>query len=300
MSENRGPRFPQIITYDQVPKNLLINGGFEIWQRGAGPFTSTPNMTADEWQIGTLYGTLSITQDTSNQLFGDSCIAAVYSASTAGSQIINQGIEQYKSLEGLWLTFSIWAKTSTADSVVAGINDYDGSTNETATSNIHTGSGNWEQLTVTKLIRTGLQPFAAIPHSFGMQVKLSTRLDCTVYVDGAMLVVGKFPEGVPYVPTPPAIDLLKAYRYYQSSGNAFGNGLQFMGDVTSGLTYYAASNFPVEMQATPTVTLTHNSSSNFPGAAGTTVTRQHGCGEYRVANGTGRGFYGTLWTAEVT
>ena len=53
MSENRGPRFPQIVSYDRVPKNLLINPGFEIWQRGAGPAVISPSgfsFQADEWE----------------------------------------------------------------------------------------------------------------------------------------------------------------------------------------------------------------------------------------------------------
>src|SRR5262249_46089074 len=36
---------------DTARLNLLTNGGFEIWQRGAGPFNTASAFTADRWQI---------------------------------------------------------------------------------------------------------------------------------------------------------------------------------------------------------------------------------------------------------
>src|SRR5215471_9446079 len=37
----------------------LVNGGFEIWQRGNGPFTTSGSFTADRWLI-VLGGTSTI------------------------------------------------------------------------------------------------------------------------------------------------------------------------------------------------------------------------------------------------
>ena len=52
MSEDRSDlRFHQIQSYGHYPQNLLVNPGFEIWQRGAGPFTTDNTFHADELKI---------------------------------------------------------------------------------------------------------------------------------------------------------------------------------------------------------------------------------------------------------
>src|SRR5499427_9021761 len=52
---------------DTARLNLLTNGGFEIWQRGNGPFTANGVYTSDRWFIA-LQGTdtLSVSKDTTN------------------------------------------------------------------------------------------------------------------------------------------------------------------------------------------------------------------------------------------
>src|SRR5499427_6610596 len=48
---------------DTARLNLLTNGGFEIWQRGNGPFTATGVYGPDRWQLGiTGTDTLSVVQ----------------------------------------------------------------------------------------------------------------------------------------------------------------------------------------------------------------------------------------------
>src|SRR5215471_14015617 len=41
---------------DTARLNLLTNGGFEIWQRGNGPFTANSAYTADRWLISLASG----------------------------------------------------------------------------------------------------------------------------------------------------------------------------------------------------------------------------------------------------
>src|SRR5262245_43092534 len=43
----------------------LTNGGFEIWQRGAGPFTASGAYTADRWVLSITTGTASVTRQSS-------------------------------------------------------------------------------------------------------------------------------------------------------------------------------------------------------------------------------------------
>src|SRR5215469_6434803 len=70
---------------DVARANLFTNGGFEIWQRGNGPFTSGGVMTSDRWQFnpaGT--DTFSLSKDTSNMDAGGSqaCAAVSFTLGT--------------------------------------------------------------------------------------------------------------------------------------------------------------------------------------------------------------------------
>lgn len=304
MSIDRGPRFPQIVSYDRIPKNLLINPGFEIWQRGTSfnsPVGSgTDIATADEWQLDDNVADAStVTQDTSNQLFGASCLKLVRTYNGGASCNIEHGVESYRSLEGRWLTGSMWIKASAGPAWLQ-LGDYDGTWEVVQTPCIT--DNQWHLITVSKKIRTGLQQFVSVPHSYGIMFYLSVGQGSgTYYLDGAVLVIGKFPEGVPFVPPDPAIDFKNCQRFYQTSGTGFAyGGLFFQGEVTNGRRYYAGTEFPTHMAATPTLTLTNDWNASFPASrVGSTVTSRD-CGERRDANANGRGLFHSTWKAEVT
>jgi len=293
MSENRGPRFPQIVSYDRVPKNLLINPGFEVWQRGAGPFTTHYTFSADEWLLNISSGTLSVARSTS-ALFGDYCASMTVGGAGVGN--IGQGIEVYKSLEDAWVTFSVWVNAPVGVSVWIILGSYPNGVDYTPV----VGTGTWQQAAVTRNMGSGLTTFASWPHSFGAAAFIQCNENATVLVDGATLVVGKYPEGVPYVPPQPANDLHSACRFYQTSPSQFAQGIYMHGEVTSGETYYGNARFPVMMQATPTMTLINNSVSRFPGTTASTAANTRGVYQGQTANSSGKGYFSTIWRAEVT
>jgi len=223
MSHDRGHRFQQVIGDEFVHENLLINPGFETWQRGAGPVSIAPNgraFLADEWEATcgpSGGGTTSYRQSTSPH---SGSIAA--DVNYTGTQVCNfmQGIEAARSLSGLWLTFSAWVKTTGMD-VKVGIGDYTAGMEVVEVP--HSGSGNWEQLTVRKLIRSGLTSSVVWPHDFPLIVYVYTTSAARFYVDSAMLVPGNFPEGVPFVPSNRADDWEKCQRFYETGSCFFGH-----------------------------------------------------------------------------
>lgn len=273
MSYDRGQRFHQVIGYEHIPENLLVNPGFEFWQRGTGSVSIAPNgraFRADEWQAtcGPSGGGTTTYQASLSPVSG-SYAADVNYTGTDNANFM-QGIECFNSLEGLTLTFSVWLKTS-GSNVTVGIGDAtSGGQDNTYVS--HSGSGNWERLTVIRTIRTGLTTFGVWPHDYGLIVWVNTQGAARFYVDDAVLVVGNFLEGVPFVPLSRARDLARCQRYYQAgsllyecpvtgcwSGFPLGEWVPPSG---GGWAATKTVYFNTYMATTPTVTWSETSSHN--------------------------------------
>lgn len=245
----------QVNSYGYAQANLLVNPGFELWQRGAGPFTATNAFCADEWRATSVSGGESqqVDRESTIKKYSDYSLKfnVSSSASTSG---ISQGIENFKNLAGQWITYSLWVNT-VSPSVRIRITDYNG-TEQPVSSDYHSGSGEWEQLTVTKQLRTGLLPFASWEHSFG--VRLSCYLDSTVngtfYMDGGTCVLGNFPQGVPFIPLNPAEDMQRCERFYEVQRLQDCNVPMF----TSAATLFFAANMRhrTAMYAVPTASTT--------------------------------------------
>lgn len=229
--------------------NLLTNGDFEIWQRGASfPISADDDFTADEWRRQTeTLGTMSV--DRSSDAKVGAFSAEIDTGGVSLSYRFVQGVESYKSLEGLFLTFSAWIKTSVPNRAAVIIADWTGIIDE-PTSAFHIGDGNWHRMTITKKIRTGLVASPAGPHSFGIHCGITTAVGTTgiVRMDGATLVIGNFPQGVPFIPILPSDDWNRCLRYYYKAvGQQHARSVNLFGKLRE------SQAFPQVMAATPTV-----------------------------------------------
>jgi len=193
-----------MLATDAARANLLTNGGFEIWQRGNGPFTANAAYTADRWFIGLGAGSsISISRDTANADSNSQYCAAVtytHSAQTDFTQPV--AVDVTPGLRGKPISCSVRVKTSVANGVRLRINPGTGP----VTSAYHTGSGQYETLTL---------PMGAVTSAttlINFQVELS--VSGTYYIDNAMLVVGSVPAD--YAPLHPADDLARCLRYYET------------------------------------------------------------------------------------
>jgi hypothetical protein len=291
---SRGDLRPdQIHDFKYQVDNLLVNPGFEIWQRGAGPFTGNNQYTADEWELDTNHG-LTVTQETDLVKTGSSSAKLVHVPS-ANNARLSQGIENYKSLEGLWVTFSMWVYTSAP--VLLLIQDYTSAGAETTGSAAHSGVARWERLTATKQIRTDLTSFSW-PHGAGMRVIVYLDDDTpgTYYLDGAVLAVGYMPHGVPYAPLPVAEDYDRCLRFYEA-----GVDRDYKQDTGStGVTdsrISTAVHFSTIKAAVPTLTTATSNPIGSSTNATDTITERDFRNEWHFA---AQSVGGTLtWSAEV-
>jgi hypothetical protein len=224
--------------------NLLVNGGFEIWQRGNGPFTVSAAYTADRWTTllsGT--GTLSVSKDTTNVDTGSSASSACTSANCDGTLTNTAWCGEHVEGGSIWAgqtwSFSVRVKTSVSgiyadlqyiDSGVTVVNNY---------SSPHPGDGQWHTLTVTVTF-----PATATD----LYVYVNFRGNGIVYVDNAMLVAGSVPAT--YTPLPIADEWARCERYYEV------RTITFRGQAPDASGPFIQQSYHVHKVVVPTVSLT--------------------------------------------
>jgi hypothetical protein len=250
---------------DVARANLLTNGGFEIWQRGNGPFTVGGAHTADRWRI--ILGassTISVTRDTANAEVGSNACAAVTYTHAAASYVWQKN-EDYLQLRGRTVSLSARVRCNAANAVRIYVSDGGAGVQY---STYHTGDNTWQTLTVTAFV----VPAGAISVDVGFNFAAS----CTAYLDNAMLVIGSV--AADYAPLHPADDLARCLRYYEVMGQPGGNDFVFSGYATGASgTWFFPATFKVQKPVVPTVTKV--------GTWGVT-----NCGQPGVAAPTGYGF----------
>ena len=226
---------------DTARLNLLTNGGMEVWQRGAGAFSANSAWTTDRWQIQ-LGGadTMSVSRDTANANgSGQYCAAVTFTGST-GSNLAQVLGADSQLVRGRIVTWSAQVKTSTANAVRLQITD---NVAATQSSSFHTGSGQYETLSLTYTVTNSA--------SVSLYTLFRFTASCTAYIDNAMLVVGSV--AADYAPLHPADDLARCLRYYEVVGDGYPYPA-IAGYNTAGGAVYTGVAFLVRKAVSPTAT----------------------------------------------
>jgi len=261
-------------------RSLLVNGGFELWQRGASFHIEDDRaFTADEWEAQAVgLDDIDVMQHGSGpQLVGASSLRVIFHDAArppGGPAHIRQGIELYRSLGGQWVTFScVVAPLSSRTRI--GIADFDGAAEETLSG--FAPAGSVTRLAVARKVRSGLLPNPDWPHSYGLTVFIEVTGGEDVAVDGAMLVMGESRDGVTCVPLHPADKWARCQRHFEKQEQAVQVGHYMrhtLDDVNFGL-YHERIDFQARKAAVPTVTLSNITYPDTPrnegGNAGTTL-----------------------------
>ena len=223
--------------------NLLINGGFSVWQRGE-TFTNPADhaYTADRWgtELSTGAGVEIIRE-------GPSSLKMICCSAGAGKYLLlDQYVENYLDYSGKTLTASIRVKSSVVGKITLTISD--AQNDVTSAPNTTT---DWETLTVTA-------PISANPLSLKVAVGFlnPTELcvvDSIVYFAEAVLSEGS--EAEPFHPRTPAEELVLCKRYFQVFGNGNVNDYIAMGQAIGSTEAFSMIRFPVTMRKPPNVTI---------------------------------------------
>lgn len=190
---------------DTARLNLLTNGGFEIWQRGNGPYTPAGTMTADRWQGNPSGTTMTVTRETTIVDVGSLVSAKFDITGSVGTQPQPFGqTNKDIALRGRTLSFSIRVRAPSVGSIrTACVWDGTGGSVWTYGAN-NVSSGVWETLT---------QTFTVPADATFVWVNVSPLVVGTFYIDNAMLVTG--PVAADYAPLHPADDLNRCLRYFE-------------------------------------------------------------------------------------
>jgi hypothetical protein len=273
---------------DTARANLLTNGGFEIWQRGAGGFT-TSTYAADRWYLSLGGGDSLIVSKATTAANLDNSPTGVNFVFTlsggAGTTALLQDLKisasEPNQLAGRTVSLSIRVKASVANAVRIGlVTDGTGAlTFPTNCSPFHTGSGNYETLSVSGLVPTDAT-FLRVGFRFGTTFT-------NAWADNAMLVVGSVPAD--YAPLHPADDLARCLRYYEVIGNA-GNYPLIGGYNSASGVVYGGVPYKAVKPVSPTVTKNGTWAVSNAGQPTVTATSVDGATLQTTVTATGYGY----------
>ena len=223
-------------------KNLLINGAFQVWQRGTSStsFTgSTRGFIADRWSFRFATSAERSTDVPEGEAFKYSLKVVV--ASTSPDAFIIQAIEDSDRFAGQTVTFSYWIKPSESCETRA---DYWRGGHGTHQLN----GGVWQKVTNTFVV-----PSDITVNEF-LYIQFPANKVITFYVTGIQLELGKV--ATPFEHRSYGEELALCQRYYQKFfDEAASTGQVILMGLNSGLGQIAW--WPsVEMRARPTVGVT--------------------------------------------
>lgn len=178
------------LDFRQNAFNLLVNGGFDYWQRGT---TTRP----DAWVIRNDGAGFTVERESSTIKLN------TYAAKLSAVGQIAQDLpdETRLAVDNSQFAFGVYAKTDTADK--ARIGYYNGVT--TTYSNYHTGSDEWEWLTLSLSVTSAPSAMRFVLDSQGG----------TVYFASAVVIRGNPNSGPTFVANDPTLERLRVFSLYE-------------------------------------------------------------------------------------
>jgi len=237
-------------------KNAIINGGFDIWQRGTSGFTTTDTYTADRWKVY-LGGAGTVSQDTSLVATGSQYAARITSNSAGFVGGVYQSIETSNAL-------LLAGKTVTVSVLIAG------TVGKTANINIATSTstdvapfGSWTALldsgpltvsgSFTKFSATATIPSSAKSVRIGIGTSGSLASTEFLTFDQVQLEIGSVATPFSRAGGTLQGELAACQRYYYSTATGSDNYSYFgIGQAISSSAAKLAFPFPVRMRISPT------------------------------------------------
>lgn len=261
-------------------KNKIINGNFDVWQRGTGAFTS--GYTTDRFWIDFTDASPSVSQssftlgqaDVPNEPKHYLTYTTTTASTTTERALIQQGVEGVRSLAGQTATLSFWAKADAAKDMAVDFRQYfggggGGSADAFITPQTVSLTTSWQKFEVTVavpsisgktlgssgddqlLVRFWFSCGSAVsnaPTSLGTQ-------SGTFDIAQVQLEVGDTASGFETLSYGETLAMCQRY-YWRLQGNGSSGQALGAGYLGSAITYRGMINLPVYMRNPPTVSYT--------------------------------------------
>ena len=240
-------------------KNLLINGNFQVSQRGTytSATASTSGYFLDRWRVDR-NGTATVQHTSGHDIPGTPAICKaikLVQSTTASNYLgIRQKIETPEQYIGRTFTYSAWVRSNTSN---ARIECYiPGTSPNTYIGPAHSGNGEWEYLSFTFTLNSGT------PTTFHADVFIdsgaygNTTITAGQYLESTMLQLEFGRVATPFEHRSYGEELALCMRYYQKIFSEPGNtGQILMMGLNNGLAHFQW--WPsVSMRTRPTVGVT--------------------------------------------
>ena len=246
-------------------RNKLINGNFDIWQRGT-TFTNPADLAylADRWTLSHSAGTRVISQQ---PFFGqtDPPGNPIYflrwqqTTSSPTAHTLAQKIESVQTLANKQITLSFYAKANSSINVSVNCIQYFGSGGSpiasagTSTINVTT---TWQKYTVN--FTTPPLTSKILGTNDSLDVLFSLPIGSTFTFDIAQVQLEEGSFATPFEQRPIGTELALCQRYYQSYPGNWTNA----GYTTNGTAQVITTPLPVPMRASPVINFTPANVSN--------------------------------------
>jgi len=243
-------------------KNRIINGNFDIWQRGTSFSNPDNTYTADRFMVvpgGGASGD-SVTQQTftpgQTDVPGEPTYFLRFTASAVtNNRVMNHRIEDVRTLAGQTCTLSFYAKASVAhtSTVEFSQNFGSGGSTQVYVSPIsYTMSTSWQKFTFTvtlpsiagKTIGTSSYLYVAFLRSLGAS---------SVSIDYAQMQLEKGPQATAFDYRPYTTELALCQRYYEQY--SFSNRTSMYGAAQSNNQAEILFRYMVTKRASPTISV---------------------------------------------
>ncbi len=240
-------------------KNILINGGFDVWQRGTS-FTVPDNdvtYTTDRWAIFSNGSNSRVTtkeEAVINNKVGNS-IKVALTTPNARDRLFRQKIEDLKQFSSQTLTLSYYAKASTSTEYKVETRRYYG-TGGSADSNdehaTHTFTTSWQKFTTTFTVPNITGDTFGANNSLWIMFKVNTIQTHDVYLANVQLERGS--TATEFEHRSFGEELALCQRYYQQTTGKYHPIIRAYAPSATQLGI--SVDFPVTMRAIPTLTKT--------------------------------------------
>jgi hypothetical protein len=225
-------------------RNLIINGDFQVSQRG--DYTSATSLTngaytLDRWTCTNGVGaTIQHRSDMPTGEYGKSVKVLTSSGGTLQCAL-EQRIEVADWMKGKSVTATVWMRSNSSNSSINFYNNIDGF----GTPVSHSGNEQWEKLTIQTTFPTG--SLTDLRLRIGLSQGGNTSITSGDYFEIAQVQLEVGSVATPFEHRSYGEELALCQRYFFASDNSELNAV--MGNSTEG---NGMGNFPVYMRAAPT------------------------------------------------